>query len=135
MDRIPLTLREDEYAEFEELLSDVHELIDPDMGLNQLPSTVHDKAVVAFRSGSIEPGEIRDLIRDMITTDVVEENRRQLPDDPHPDDVMHLVDEIERRLASVAQDGKYLAGRATLLRALNDWREFGILVFADRWLV
>ncbi len=32
----------------------------------------------------------------MITGDVVEENRSQLPDDPHTDDLMHLVDEIER---------------------------------------
>ncbi len=47
---------------------------------------------------------------------------------------MHLVDEIERRGASVAQDGKKLVYRAMLLRALKDWREFGILVFAERWL-
>ena len=45
---------------------------------------------------------------------------------------MHLVDEIERRLSG--QNGKQLVGRAMLLRALQDWREFGILVFADRWL-
>ncbi len=47
---------------------------------------------------------------------------------------MHLVDEIERRVASVAQDGKQVVGRAMLLRALQDWREFGTLVFAERWL-
>ena len=33
---------------------------------------------------------------------------------------------------------KYLADqlvyRAMLLRALQDWREFGTLVFVDRWL-
>ncbi len=45
-----------------------------------------------------------------------------------------LVYEIERRLASVAQDGKQVVGRAMLLRALKDWREFGVLVFAERWL-
>ncbi len=48
---------------------------------------------------------------------------------------MHLVGEIERRVASVAQDGKQLVYRAMLLRALKDWREYGTLVFADRWLV
>ena len=135
MTQIPLTLTADEHRDFEELLSDVHELIDPDMDLTRLLSTVHNKAVVAFRDGSIEQGELRDLIRDMITADVVEENRRQLPDDPAPDDVMHLVGEIERRLASVALDGKQLVYRAMLLRALRDWREFGTLVFAERWLV
>ena len=46
-----------------------------------------------------------------------------------------LVDEIERRLASVAQDAKKLVYRAMLLRALQDWREFGVLVFAERWLM
>ncbi len=69
----------------------------------------------------------------MITTDVVEENRSRLPDDPHPDDLMHLVDEIERRLSG--PNGKQLVYRAMLLRALKDWRDFGVLVFADRWLV
>ncbi len=132
MDHILLTLTADEHRDFEDLLSDVHELIDPDMDLNQLLSTVHDKAVVAFRDGSIDPGEVRDLIRDMITTDVVEENRRQLPDDPHPDDLMHLVGEIEGRLSG--RDGKQLVYRAMLLRALRDWRDFGTLVFAERWL-
>ena len=53
---------------------------------------------------------------------------------PRPDDVMHLVDEIERRLSSLAQDGKQLVYRAMLLRALQEWREFGTLVFAERWL-
>ena len=33
---------------------------------------------------------------------------------------MHLVDEIEGRVASVAQDGKKLVYRAMLLRALQD---------------
>ena len=130
MDHIPLTLREDEHRDFEDLLSEVHELIDPDMNLNQLLSTVHDKG---FRIGSIEPSEIRGLVHEMITEDVVEENRSQLPDDPHPDDLMHLVDEIERRLSG--RNGKKLVYRAMLLRALQDWREFGVLVFTDRSLV
>ncbi len=69
----------------------------------------------------------------MITTDVVEEYRSQLPDDSRPDDVIHLVVEIERRLSG--RNGKQLVYRAMLLRALQDWREFGTLVFADRWLV
>ena len=42
---------------------------------------------------------------------------------------MHLVGEIKRRLSG--QDGKQLVYRAMLLRALQDWREFGVLVFAD----
>ena len=46
---------------------------------------------------------------------------------------MHLVDEIKRRLSD--RNGKKLVYRAMLLRALKDWRDFGVLVFADRWLV
>ena len=108
MDQIPLTLREDEHRDFEELLSDVHELIDPDMDLRRLLGTVHDKAVTEFRNGSIDPGELRGLVHEMITTDVVEENRSHLPEDPHPDDLMHLVNEIERRLSGVSRNGKQL---------------------------
>ena len=129
MDHIPLSLREDEHREFEELLSEVHELVDPDMDLSQLLGTVHDKAVAAFRNGSLEPDELRVLLHETIAGDVVEENRRQLPEDPHPDDLMHLVYEIERRLSG--RNGKQLVYRAMLLRALKDWRE----VFAERWLV
>ena len=123
MNHIPLSLREDEHREFEELLSEVHELIDPDMDLSQLLGTVHDKAVAAFRGGSLEPDELRVLLHETIAGDVVEENRRQLPEDPHPDDLMPLVNEIERRLSGVSRNGKQLVYRAMLLRALQDWRE------------
>ena len=76
------------------------------------------------------------LVHELITTDAVEENRSQLPDDPRPDDLMHLVGEIERRVADLnIRNGKQLVYRAMLLRALQDWRDFGTLVFADRWLV
>ena len=135
MDHILLSLREDEFQEFEELLSEVHELVDPDLDLSQLLGTVHDRAVATFRNGSIEPGALRGLLHDMIAGDVVEENRSQLPEDPTLGDLMPLVDEIDRRLAGVSRDGKQLVYRALLLRALQDWREFGILVFADRWLM
>ena len=71
----------------------------------------------------------------MIARDVIEENRRQLPEDPHPDDVMHLMGEIQRRLSDLkSRNERPLVYRALLLRALKDWREFGTLVFADRWL-
>ena len=55
MDReqINITFREDELQDVKELLDEVHGLIDPDMDLSRLLSTVHDKAVVAVRSGSI----------------------------------------------------------------------------------
>ena len=75
MDHIPLSLREDEHRDFEELLSEVHELIDPDMDLSQLLGTVHDKAVAAYRNGSLEPDELRVLLHETIAGDVVEENR------------------------------------------------------------
>ena len=45
---------------------------------------------------------------------------------------MHLVDEIERRLSA---NGNQLVYRTMLPRALKDWRDFGVLVFAERWLV
>ena len=68
--------------------------------------------------------------------DVVEENRRLLPENSPPDDVVHLVDEIDRRLSELkSRNGKQLLYRAMLFRALQDWREFGVLVFAGWWLV
>ena len=101
MDHIPLSLREDEHREFEELLSDVHELIDPDMDLSQLLGTVHDKAVAAFRGGSLEPDELRVLLHETIAGDVVEENRRKLPEDPHPDDLMPVGSRYSSSLSVV----------------------------------
>ena len=128
-----ITFSESELATIDEIVEQLRDLHDPDMGRDRLLGRIHLKASRALLRGEIEDEEIKTIVQELVAVGVIHRHREELPENPTPGDVEHFAAEIEAELANV-ENTRRLFPRAMFVIALNDWRAYGLGPFREKWL-